>query len=329
MKNIFTIFLLAFSAFNITFAQDLKVNAFADKGEIKVGESIDFTLEISAKKGIEIDFPEFKRVIGKFDVIAPAEISSNENQDKTITTVKYKLTRFELGEEKIPPINVDFKIPPDSSVNSIQSSAVVINVVSVLNSEQDKKISDIESPVEYPFDWVQLGIWILIGLVLLGVIYWVWKKFFANKPKKEKEVEEIKDTRSPWQKAMESLKKIKNKELAQKGDFKIFYTELTDVFRNYLGGITTVGTLELTSSELLELTEKLKVQMQISQKLHQFLMFSDLVKFAKEIPTLTQAETHYEEMTEIINSIEQFLVERERVRKEVEQSTSQTKETSF
>ncbi|KAA3604677.1 MAG: hypothetical protein DWQ06_04370 [Calditrichaeota bacterium] len=321
--------MIAFCTISSVFSQDLKVNAFVDKNEIKIGEPIDFTLEITAKNNIEIDFPEFKKVIGKFDVVEPAKVISQENQDDVITTVKYRLTRFELGEEKIPPINVDFRIPSDTTVNSIQSSAIAINVVSVLNSEQDRKIADIESPVEYPFDWVQLGIWILFGLVLIGVVYWIWKKFFANKPKKEKEIEEIKDTRSPWQKAMESLQKMKRDELAQKGDFKVFYTELTDVFRNYLGGITTVGTLEMTSSELLELTEKLKVQMQISQKLHQFLMFSDLVKFAKEIPTLTQAETHYEEMTEIINSIEQFLVERERARKEIEQSNSQTKEKSF
>ncbi len=328
MKNIFTIFLLIFCAITSAFSQDLKVNAFTDRNEIKIGEPIDFTLEITAKKGIEIDFPEFKKVIGKFDVIEPAKVLAQENQDEIITTVKYKLTRFELGEEKIPPINVDFKIPSDTTLNSIQSSPITVQVLSVLNSEQDKKIADIESPVEYPFDWVQLGIWVLIGLALIGIVYWVWKKYFANKPKEEKEFEEIKDTRSPWQKAMESLQKMKREELAQKGDFKIFYTDLTDVFRNYLGGITTVGTLEMTSSELLELTEKLNVQMQLHQKLHQFLSFSDLVKFAKEVPTLTQAETHYEEMTEIINSIEQFLVERERARKEIEQNTLQTKEKS-
>lgn len=321
--------MLALIAITVAFSQDLKVNAFADKSEIKVGEPIDFTFEITAKKGIEINFPEFKKVIGKFDVIDPAKVFTQENQKENITTVKYKLTRFELGEEKIPPINVDFKIPPDTTVNSIQSSAITIQVVSVLNSEQDKKIADIESPVEYPFDWVQLSIWVLLGLVLIGIVYWIWKKFFAKKPKNEKESVEIKDTRSPWQKAMEGLQKMKRKELAQKGDFKVFYTELTDIFKNYLGGITAVGTLEMTSSELLELTEKIKIELKISQKLLQFLTFSDLVKFAKEIPTLTQAETHYEEMTEIINSIEQFLVEREREKNQLQKANPKTKEKSF
>ncbi|MCC7431428.1 BatD family protein [bacterium] len=325
MKKLLGFILIIFLFCQFSYAQDLVLNAFTDKQQIKVGEPLEFSLKITAKKNLKFNYPNFQKAIGKFEVIEPAKIKvDSSSTSETTTTITYKLTAFETGEAKIPPINVNFFALPDTTENSLASNSIPISIASTLNPQEQQNPADIEEPVQYPFDWMLLALWISGGLILIALIFWLYKKWKAKQIKHEPEKIEIKDSRTPWQKAMEDFQKLKGKQLAEKGEFKAFYTFLTDIFRVYVGELTTVSTLEMTSSEILELTERLKLETKINSEIHSLLTLSDLVKFAKEIPTFSQAEEHFTFAIEIVNSIENSLAKRTRGETKNEQNLPET-----
>jgi hypothetical protein len=127
-----------------------------------------------------------------------------------------------------------------------------------------------------------LGILLLVGIAALA--YWLIKKY-QNQPKEEEPV-----YTSPIEKATSLLQQLETKELWQKGEVKGYYSELTDIVRNYIEEEIEIPAMESTTSELItELRrvanqKKLKLSKETLVNLEKVLMQADLVKFAKVKP---------------------------------------------
>ena len=121
----------------------------------------------------------------------------------------------------------------------------------------------------------------IIGLAAL--IYWFVKKY--QKKKIEAEI-----YKTPIEKATSLLNSLEKKELWQKGEVKEYYSELTNIVRNYIEEAIEIPAMESTTSELIEglKVASLKKKMMLSQdtieNLFVVLKQADLVKFAKSKP---------------------------------------------
>ena len=86
------------------------------------------------------------------------------------------------------------------------------------------------------------------------------------------------------------LNNLEKKELWQKGSVKEYYSELTDIARNYIEEAIEIPAMESTTSELIEalkrasLKKKMKISPEILENLERVLKQADLVKFAKSKP---------------------------------------------
>jgi hypothetical protein len=126
-----------------------------------------------------------------------------------------------------------------------------------------------------------LGFLLIIGLAAL--IYWFIKKY--QKKKIEAEI-----YKTPIEKATSLLNSLEQKELWQKGEVKEYYSELTNIVRNYIEEAIEIPAMESTTSELIEglKVASLKKKMMLSQdtieNLFVVLKQADLVKFAKSKP---------------------------------------------
>jgi hypothetical protein len=122
---------------------------------------------------------------------------------------------------------------------------------------------------------------LVIGLAAL--IYWFVKKY--QKKKIEAEI-----YKTPIEKATSLLNSLEKKELWQKGEVKEYYSELTNIVRNYIEEAIEIPAMESTTSELIEglKVASLKKKMMLSQdtieNLFVVLKQADLVKFAKSKP---------------------------------------------
>ena len=80
------------------------------------------------------------------------------------------------------------------------------------------------------------------------------------------------------------LQQVKDEKLWQSGKIKEFYTEITDILREYMDRRFGINAMELTSEQILAFVRKNPEMEEVRQLLRQMLELSDLVKFAKFIP---------------------------------------------
>jgi hypothetical protein len=240
------------------------------------------------------------------EVIQSYKIDTVKNGARYELIKKYGLTQFDSGKYTIPRIPVLINGKPSFS----DSIKVEVNDVKVDTLKQKmydiKDIAKVESP---------LGSWWIYLLILLaiGVIgYFVYK--FIKKRQSQPKVEAIVYT-SPIEKATSLLQQLEKKELWQKGEIKNYYSELTDIARNYIEEEIHIPAMESTTSELIEglrkaaKQQKLKLSNETVENLEKVLKQADLVKFAKVKPLDFEIEEDKKRISSSIVTIHKSIPE--------------------
>jgi hypothetical protein len=257
-----------------------KVTTSIDSTKKKIGAEFKLTLKTDVDTLSKVKFPNAK-FFGALEVIQSYKIDTLKNGARYELIKKYGLTQFDSGKYTIPRIPVLINGKPSFS----DSIKVEVNDVKVDTLKQKmydiKDIAKVESP---------LGSWWIYLLILLaiGVIgYFVYK--YIKKRQSQPKVEAIVYT-SPIEKATSLLQQLEKKELWQKGEIKNYYSELTDIARNYIEEEIHIPAMESTTSELIEglrkaaKQQKLKLSNETVENLEKVLKQADLVKFAKVKP---------------------------------------------
>jgi len=159
----------------------------------------------------------------------------------------------------------------------------VVNVQVDTLKQKMYDIKDVVAVEDTIGDWWKylLGLVLLAGLGAFG--YWYYKK--RQSVTIEEEV-----YKTPIDKATSLLNNLEKKELWQQGEVKAYYSELTDIVRNYIEEAIEIPAMESTTSELIEGLKKIsaKKKMKLSQETFENLLVvlkqADLVKFAKSKP---------------------------------------------
>jgi len=144
--------------------------------------------------------------------------------------------------------------------------------------------------------------WILVGLAaLLLVIFLIW---YFRKRKKKEPIFRLRPRvqLKPHELALMALEKLRVKKLWQQGQEKAYYTELTDILRDYIENRFAVPAMESTSAEILhDLLGIKEIDRAVWDELGQVLMLADMVKFAKEKPVSEQNENILETGIRFVN----------------------------
>jgi hypothetical protein len=149
-----------------------------------------------------------------------------------------------------------------------------INAVNALTD-----IHDIRGPVMIPGEW--LWLWIILGAVLLLVGAVSTLRFFIKKGQAP-----VLPLKPAWERALEAIAKIENAGYVQKGLIKEYYSELSGVVRFYIEERLDVRAPEMTTEEFIHAVRYSERLTQAQQGfLRDFLSASDMVKFAKFVPT--------------------------------------------
>lgn len=279
MKKNFLIAIL-FSCSAMLYSQQKKLLTSIDTTRNKVGAQFTLTLRTTIDTASRVAFPRPK-LMGALEVIRSFKVDTIEKGKNYELIKRYGLTQFDSGKYVIPRLTVLINNRPFFS----DSIPIEVNNVEVDTLKQ--KLFDIKPIAEVKSDqsWIWKGLIVLLVVSLLGgFIYW----YVKIRPKKTKQEDVI--YKSPIEKATILLNTLEQKQLWQKGEVKAYYSELTDIARNYIEEAIEVPAMESTTSELIEGLRKTaqKKKMVISPEsldnLEKVLMQADLVKFAKSIP---------------------------------------------
>ncbi len=277
MKIRLYLLILFFSA--AVFAQQKGVETSIDTTKNKIGAEFKLTLKTSVDTLSKVVFPEIKN-IGALEVIRSYPIDTILNNDRYELIKKYGLTQFDSGRYVIPSI----KVLINNKAFITDSIAVEVANVQVDTLQQKMyDIKEIQAAPDYVGNWWKY----LLGFLVIGgigaLVYW-----YAKKQQKKKVVEEV--YRTPIEKATSLLNYLEQKELWQKGEIKAYYSELTDIARNYIEEAIEIPAMESTTSELIEalraasVKKKMTLSPETIENLERVLKQADLVKFAKSRP---------------------------------------------
>lgn len=232
------------------------------------------------------------QVIAPVDSLAPIElvakdslpelVSESSGEGKRIFTALYKLQAFDSGDYKIPPFIYIL------GKDTVLSNSAFLKVIPVDVSEM-KDINPAEGAGSFKskwFDWMPDFItdywyFILLGIVIIagGICTYLIlsKKVAVNILPKKKE-------RPPYLVAMDKLGKLKEKHLWEQGFEKPFYTELTEILREYLDRRFGINAMEMTSRQIMQALNSRSDSQMPKELMQQVLEIADYVKFARVQP---------------------------------------------
>ena len=147
-------------------------------------------------------------------------------------------------------------------------------------------------------DLLPYGISFLLILLLLAA-YFLWKKR-KSRIVVEEEIIRI----HPFDKAIASLQSFRSEQYWLRGEWKAYYTGLSNILREYLENRLGIPALESTTYEIKTQLAKNPFTDALAWELVAFLQEADLVKFAKAKPSLTGDESWIAQVEQFIRSVE-------------------------
>lgn len=280
--------------------QNIFVEASVDTSDYLIGDRINYLLRITADKNVYPLRPFYRDSLKNVDLLQEPDPITYESESEKIFEYKYILTRFDSAEVSLPAIKVEYRIEGDTTLQSILSNPVSFTVHRVVVSKEED-IKDIKPPVRIPLNWWMIALWILIGLILIALLVYLYKKYWKKKPVVQ--IVQPKKIKIPVHiEALSKLDKLDLEQLWQKGFIKDYHSRITEIIREYFEKRFSLPALEMTTSESLHDLAKHPEATDVLNITEKFLNNADLVKFAKYQPLASVNEEMMTQAKEIVNS---------------------------
>ena len=211
------------------------------------------------------------------------------------------LQPFEPADFTIPP----FKYALDG--DTLTSNVVALKVIEP-EIPQEMRDSLYINPFRPPmsvkaewYDWVpdwftDYWYWWLAAFILIAAavtVFILYRKYGKTLLPSKKVI-------PPYELATRRLEELKKKRLHERGHNKAYFTELTDILRQYLGGRFKIYALEMTSTQILEAMRENPETSKYVNELKPMFTIADFVKFAKQDSTV-------DENIRSFNAVENFV----------------------
>lgn len=263
-----------------------------------VGETL---LPIDKRRPVGLPDEEERSMMGNIEVRGIEADSTELGNGRVQVNYDILIQPFNHGDLSIPP----FKYVIDG--DTITSNSLALKV---LEPEMPAEMVDslwinpmrgtlsIESEwydwvpdwfTEYWYWWIPIVVVLALGIVVL-VLY---KKNGKTLLPRKKRI-------PPYVLAMRRLDELKRKKLHQSGHTKAYYTELTDILRQYLGGRFKIYALEMTSTQIMDAMASKPETAPFVEELRPMFRIADFVKFAKQDATTDENIRSFNEVKKFV-----------------------------
>ena len=260
----------------------LIVSATLDSTTLFIGDQTDLHLRATGEVGEQVTMPMLdKELIPGVEIVDRTIVDTLTLKDGRVQYDQYlTLTSFEDSLFYIAPL------PFVSGDDTVWSDGLTLNVVQPFEMDTtDMAITDIKGVYKAPIWWWGIFRWVLLALLLagVGVAGYYLITYLQNRKREEQGNDVITEPLRPAEEvALEKLDAIKEKKIWQQGQVKEYYTQLTDVVREYIARRFEVSSVEQTSDETLrDIRPLLSERKDLYDQLRKMLTLADLVKFAK------------------------------------------------
>lgn len=269
----------------------VRVSAYVDSATITMGERTTLRVEVVKNGHVgSIVTPieqkgqgeEAAVTVGGIEVRQLSVDSTDLGNNRIQVSYDILLQPFEPKDYSIPA----FKYALDG--DTFSSNVVALKVI---EPEMPKEMRDslLINPFRPPmsikgewYDWVPATwYWWVGGLLVLALAVAIFILYKKN----GKTLLPVKKRVPPYELATRRLDELKRKRLHEQGHNKAYYTELTDILRQYLGGRFHIYALEMTSTQIMQELKDNAETAPFAAELKPMFELADFVKFAKQNST--------------------------------------------
>lgn len=282
-----------------------------DRDSILIGQQVEAEIKVVYRVDVDsshVIWPDLGESLGEgVDILTKGRIDTIANADDSDPLIfnqvmKLNVSSFDSGYFAIEPLK--FIVNGEN----IESNAALLSVY-YPNIDMEADIKDIKGikNIEFGFvDWIKVNwLWILIGILVLGGGIWALIALTKKKQKDESISEEKKAVIPAHLTAFERLEELRAKKLWQEGKVKPYYTELTNIFREYLEKRYDIPALEATTDEIMIGLKRKAIHQNVIEQIGELLVLADLVKFAKEKPLPSDHERAFSAIQDFVESSKQ------------------------
>lgn len=266
-------------------AQNAEAFSSIDRDSIMIGDQFQYKMGINVPEGFIVAWPQLMDTISKnIEIIDIQNIDTSYQENTFILNRQFTLTSFDSGYFEIPSYTFKFRHENDTIDFESNTLRHYIQVFTpVVDTSQAFKT--IKGPIAEPYTFREALPWIALGLFIIVIIFLIiW---FIQKRKKNKPLftAKPKPELPPHVIAFQMFEELRLAKVWQSGRVKEYYTQLTDITRDYIERRFLMDAHEMTTDEILEALKEKHINTEVSDKLKSALRLADLVKFAKAKPT--------------------------------------------
>ena len=292
---------LTFLSVQNTFAQTstapvapAKVSAKVDSTTMTLGQRTTLHIEIlkNGHEGSLIDLPA-RMPISKDSILSINGIevrnisvdSADLGNGRIRLNYDVLLQPFNVGPAAIPPLK--YVIGTDTFTSEMVAMKIEPPVMPA-EMVDSLRINAFRPPLSVGskwYDWIPeswpywVGGFLLLCLIGAAIaFYMIYRKTGKIPFVPKKRI-------PPYVLAKRRLEELRKKRLAENGNLKAYYTDLTDILRQYLGGRFKIYALEMTSSQIIDAVEKNDETRPYADSFKSLFKVADFVKFAKQLAT--------------------------------------------
>ena len=292
-------------------AQTISVGASTDTTDYLVGDFINYEIEVVTHEDVEVLPPLLPDTLTHLELISREKPVVTDDGKSQTTFYKFILAGYDSVTAVIPAVTIEYRTGNDSTLKKIETDSVVVNVHTLPVSTAEE-IKDVKSPLLIAYDWKLLLLWIGIGIIILALANYFYRRY--KKKKAAQTVEERIIVIPPHVKAFRALEELEREQLWQKGRIKDYHSRITEIIREYFEERFDLHALELTTSETMLHLRGIKESEKILDVTFDFLSNADLVKFAKFQPLESVNEEMMKQARNIVQStiLEESVIEEEK-----------------
>jgi len=297
--------------------QNVRIYAPTDSVEIGSRFNIQIVVEHSPESDLLVPIPESSGTsLGDIELLELAEHPTRNfdrgGQVVRVDSAVYTAAAFAVDSAFVPPLQV--RVVQGADTVAFETPSLYIPILSKV-PEDSQEMMDLAPLTTFPWPWWLYLAGALLILSLLSLIYYLIKRRQSRTSDEPVKTHTIKKT--PFQIAMERLKKLENHELSTEEMIKTYYVELSDAVREYIDQRLDIPAPEQTSADLIRNMNALSrrttglIPQRALDLLKPILSEADLAKFADFQPdSNTSAET-LAHSKDLVRTIETSIEERD------------------
>ncbi len=262
----------------------IRARVEVDRAVATTGDVIEYEVHVDHSSDVVARLPEVGDEIGGFRIIDGGEDPPREEGGRTILRAYYRLRADLVGSYILPAATVEYEMVGETL--SLETSEIFVEVESVLPG--DGAATDIRDVKELReirggFPWLPV---LLGALVLAGLVAWLlWRR-------RAREMAAV-PARPPHELAFEALARLRQTDFDDLEELRRYYFEISEVVRTYVERRFGLNATDLTTEEILPQLRGL-FDAELEDRLRQFLVGTDGVRYAAQVPETREIEATYE-----------------------------------